>query len=928
MDFPHIDDSSFPHLNNVDVYKYKNEFDYARWQGKATYKLINVRWNSSYSDVPYFETDKKRDEWFDTQEGYAGILESVFNNTPETSLKIPIPYNVAYEYNYLVVDMPVQTSIDNQINYENANDRVSRWYFFIEDMIQSAPNTTELELSVDYWTSFANQIDIPYLMLERGHAPMTKTSVAEYLSNPIYNNEFLLADDFNFGNETIIKTSTYKPIGNGTKYVLFCAPYKQSDFANFGGVAYSGSSTPPTFSDLSSRWGYQLQVNDYEWKYGDSDYSSADLPISNEITNGILNGCNCYAIAGSQAQAFFNDCAKNCVNFIHGIKALFILDESLFTKGTSFTFRNKTIYPVTQKLSNQVISFNKAQFGFDAKYAEITKLYTSPYSILEVTDDNGNIFSAKIENCSTLTVHSEISIVYPFLNYNVFLSGVNGDGTMQYIWKEINGTEDSKTMWASDFSKFMMNWKIPTYSIFVSAKDEYAANNFFGNRAKRAGAIKDYENAVRYANTAYENVDDSMQTNTDNVSATNATNVTNVAADGTTLVTNTGNSTTAMVNNVAADMTTLVDNTTDAGTVAEDVRLYRSTHQYQILNHQNTKIATDTTIANSSVIQTTSTRNDYMATSYGNTGASQIQVAGLGMIGSMGSGLASGGLTGALAGGINGCVSIAQTGTSVSATGANIIAAIGTDAAIAALTTQCNDAYAQNAQLQNENILDQNVYIDAYTVTENKKLLIRQNDRTAATNNADAGRTKTAQDTNAGNTRDTNNANAVRTQTTNNANAVRTQNTETANADYTRDATVEAEKANLIQKQLEVANTYENAKLQSPHQQGEYSGDFLPDVYERRGIRFNVRTQTTSAIAQAGDAMLRFGYALHRTWDMSLGFHYGKHFTFWRAEDIWINDGEGVANVAVNTISAMFMKGVTIWRDPEEIGRVSIYDNL
>lgn len=917
MDFPHIEDTSFPHLDNVDVYKYKNNFDYARWQGKATYKMLNVRWNSTYSDIPWFETDEKRDEWFDIQEGLSGVLESVFNNTPETSLKIPVPYNVAYDYNYIVVDMPVQTSLDNPINYENSNDRVSRWYFFIEDMTQTAPNTTELELSIDYWTSFVNKIDIPYLMLERGHAPMTKISVENYLRNPIYNNEYLLADDFNYGNETIIQTSTYKPVGNGTKYVLFCAPYKQSDFANFGGSAYSGSSTLPTFSDLSSRWGYQLQVNDYEWKYGDSDYSNADLPISNEVTNGILNGCNCYAIEGSQAQAFFNECAKYCVNFIHGIKALFILDENLFVKGNGFTFRNKTIYPVMQKHSSEIFSFNRNQFGFDSKYANITKLYTSPYSLLEVTDDEGNIFTAKIENCGSIKIHSEISIVYPFLNYNVFFSGINGDGEMQYTWKNINGTSNTEIMWASDFSKFMMNWKIPTYSIFVSAKDEYAANNYYGNRAKRAGAIKDYENAVRYANTTYENTDDLTDTNvantqTQNTANTDITDRNNLMRTNITINDNTMRTT--ITDNDNTMRTTISDNDRDT---LDDNRVTTNAALGDSATANKTKMDGDV-VEDAQYAATCFGINSGVATAITNTNA----VAGIDVAGTSG---IIGAFTGNITGGISGVIGATIRGSAAQTTNSIAIGGSLTNTvAAASYATQKNQIAKDN--IDDLTLIQQNANKD---ITDRNRQNILDN-KNAVNSNASAN--TTAKNTNAtDNTTETNDNATDNTTTQNAASLAISQALATVtdnNADYMRDATVAAEKANLIQKQLEVANTYQNAKLQAPHQQGEYQGDFMPDVYKRRGIRFNVRTQSKAAIAQAGDAMLRFGYALHRTWDMSLGFHYGKHFTFWRAEDIWINDGEGVANVAVNTIASLFMKGVTVWRDPDEIGRVSIYDNI
>lgn len=906
MDFPHINDTQFPNLGNVDVYKYKNNFDYARWQGKVTYKLLNVKWNSSYNDVPYFESDEQRDEWFDTQESKVGVLESVFNNTPKQKLKVPLPFNDMYHYNYIVIDMPIQTSEEQPLNYGDEALRVKRWFYFIEDMTQFAPSTTELEISIDYWTTFINSVSIPYLMLERGHAPMFEIDVDTYLQNPILNNEYLLADDFNYSNETIIKTSTYHPIGNEDKYVLFCAPYSINDFTQFGGSAYSGNSTPPTFSNVDNRWGYQIRVNDYEWKYGNADYSNANLPITNEIQNGIFNGCKCYAIEGKYAASFFNECEEICVNFLHGIQAMFILSEDLFVKERQFTFRGYTLYSVNQQAKTAQIQLAKEHFGFPEKYEKITKLYTSPYSQLEVTDDEGNSFTAKIENTGQIEMHTEVSLVYPFLNYNTLFSGINGYGELNYVWKNVNGFTENETIWADDFSKYMMNWKIPVYSLYVSAEHEYAANNFFDNAAKRAAAIKDYENAVRYANTTSVNIADSYATNTTNVAATGATNVTN-----------TDNLTDAMVANMAADMQTLLDNTKIACDKAEALRIFRSTRQTNIKDYNNNKITSDAAIANSVTAATTTANNGYAAVAYGNSSTASLNGAAANMAGSMGSGFFNGGGTGAVSGGISGIVGMAQTGMQIQAAGANLLASISTDNTIATITQSATTAYAQQATLCNDNVLQESIIIDGKTIKMNNDCITAQNENTAATNNADAGRSKTAQDANAVNTRDTNNANAGRTQTT-----------ETNNGGWTKEATIAAEKANLVQKQLNVANQYKNSRLHAPHKQGEYAGDFYPDAYHRRGVRFNVRTQPQSAIAQTGDAMLRFGYSLHKVWDMSRGFHYGKQFTFWKAEDIWINDGSGVANIATNAIANILLSGVTVWRDAEKIGTVGIYDNI
>ena len=892
MDFPHLSDTKFPMIDNVNVYKYQNNFDYARWTGKVSIKMLNVLWNSNYADVPYFNTVDERDKWFDEQDGFVGTLESLFNSTPENTIKVPVPYNDAYKYNYLVVDMPIQTSEQDKINYENENHRVKRWFYFIDDMQQLSPSTTELKITVDYWTTFIHSVDIPYLMLERGHAPMFKTSVEEYLNNPIENNEYLLADDFNFGNETIIQTSNYVPVGNGKKYVLFVAPISINGFSAIGGTKYSGNSTPPTYENADARWGYQFNVNDYEWKYGYTDYSNARLPIGELSQDGILNGCACYAIDSVSAQAFFNEIATYHVNLVHVIQAMFILDETLFTKQTEFTYEGYTLYSVSMNNKELDFNFTKEQFGFDSKYENITKLYTFPYSSLEITDDEGSIFSAKIENCGNVKMHEEVSLIYPFLNYNVFMSGINGNGTMQYKWKNINNSDTTKNMYASDFSKFMMNWEIPTYSIYVSSQCEYAANNAAGIAAKREGAIKDYKNSVRFGNTTRENTADSFSTNTANVAATGQTNTTNTNASGTTANTNRGVQNNANTAITDESNQTLYDNTTSAITTNSSLVTVSNNKLNDDMGTDNNGTAVLTQISNAVTNMTTGVNMTANIISGGMASAT--------------SGTPVGALTGLIGVGIN-----------AATMGANTTLMVGGAAAASTIIQTVNRDKTSHATTANT---DSGVYI-------------RKNMREQSNNNIDCNAANTATQNEASRIQTaneviTNNENAVRNQTTNNANAQRTQTTETNNATYTRNANVDAEKGNLVQKQLEAESAYKNAMLQKPTTYSNYSGDFMPDAYKRRGVRFNIRTQSKSAIAQAGDAMLRFGYAIHRVWDMSSGFHYGKEFTFWKAEDVWINDGSGVANIATEVIGSVLMKGVTVWRNPEKIGTVGIYNNI
>lgn len=854
MDFPHIKDNNFPNLNNVNVYKFQNDFDYARWQGKVSIKLLNVLWNSNYADVPGFENDVERDKWFDVQKGMVQTLETAFNITPDNSVKIPIPYNDAYRYNYLMVDMPMQTSVANPIDYENETTRVKRWYYFIDSMTQYAPNTTELYVTLDVWTTFSHTVDIPYLMLERGHAPMMLTNVNDYLENPIANNEYLLAEDFNYGENRVVANTDYHPIGNGRKYVIFAVPIEQAQFANLGGSDLSGNSTPPTFSDTSERWGYQIVVNDYEWKYGDVSYENATLPISSMLhEDSVFNGNLCFAIESENAFAFFNEVANNCVHLLHAIQGVFVVASDMISLVSTFTFRGFTLHQVNKQYSFDDITLDKDDFGYDNKYKEITKLYTFPYSVLEITDDNGFTSEVRIENTGDIQLHKEISIAFPFVRYQTFFTGLNGNGSVNYTWKNLANSNVNKTMWEDDFSKFMMNWDIPTYAVFASAEQEYAVSNYFGNKARRQAAIIAYENAVRYANTDCENVDDQTDAMVTNTDTQNAANSEIAVRSGATSIANQYTANTASSRNAQANIDKCYADYTADTLISSEIAF---------------------------------TRNDVLSATTSVNNQASIDSVGVGAVGQ----------------------TLSNPLNMPAALGSVIGSVIQANAATATCGIVIGNSWGQLIDVAVENLHKcENAENNINTVTGNNN----------SAHNEIVNRSQTTMVDN------------VTTQNTANTSITNTTTTMMDNnADWTRDAHVVAEQHNLEQKQREVEAQYLNNRLGEPVKETNYSGDAYPDVFERRGVRVNIRTQTKAAIAQAGDAMLRYGYALHRIWDMSNGFHYGKHFTFWKAEDIWINEGTGLAGNSVNIIGDILLKGVTIWRNPDEIGKVSIYDNI
>lgn len=945
--FPHLNDTAFPLLENADPYEYQNDFDYGRWDDSFTkIVLCNVLWDSNYNNVVKFENDQERDAYFDRLNGYKVELRTLFNKPPTSGvIKVPPPYQVSTRYNYMYFDLPIMTSEDEPINYEDTR-RTQRYYYFIIDIEYGAPNATTLTIQLDSWTTYINNVDIPYLMLERGHAPMSCVDVDTYLANPIANNTMLLAPDFDYAKGSdIVSKAEFVPVNNGTKYILFATTMNPQQLqTQTYPPSISKTNTPATFAnDDSIRKGYQYIVKDYDWGLGDYDYNGmyTESDAFQSANGTIPNNMTMVAVEATNADAMF-EYMSNVVPFIYKtIKACFMVDDTMFVKGQQFTFCNTPCYMVlpAQDSLLSAIKLNKDMFNYSENYANITKLYTSPYARIEVTDNNGNTNSFKIENISNLQVRQATSIAFPYIRIQAYLSGINGAGTESYQWTQLNGTTVAKTMFSDDFGEFMWNWDIPTYALYVRAYDDHKASNYPKQYSDRYNAIAEYHKTVGIDNTQRENSVDAANTtkamtdNSANTEYTNAVNMnatiegnadrsaataqTNHVASANTANTNTNNEADNLLNNTALDVARQTQN--EASTEQSHST---STTQTNAINARQTKI-------DNAVCQAMTDTENWGATI---TGIANVASSLAGGISSAAGNLGTGNLSGAagsmFGGGVNAFTSGVTTAVAISK---NETVSSNTqlqNAAKANATNEGNDIQNSIANTLLHDIMTMDTYTQEKIANNTASMMRTNASNTRNTEVANAGRTYNTSVTNANATQETGDANALRTRNNATGNASLNQATTIANSTYTRQTGVENAQITLEQKRIANQQLYYSSRLSAPVQYGTTSGDPTLDAFERRGLQVKIRRQSDGNIAQAGDLMLRFGYALNQVWNVAnSGLTLMKHFTYWKAQDIWINEGEGVYQGAQADIRQAFENGVTVWSDPEEIGKVSIYDN-
>ena len=937
MEFPHLSDTKFPILDNVNVYSYRNEFDYTRWIPKTRIRLTNVLWNSDYNDVVKFASDAVRDKWFDEREdSYEIVLRSNHTLPPEGGIKLPIPYDVAARYNYLVVDIPVMTSENQPIEYENVSLGMRRWHFFVDEVSSRAPNTTMFVLSLDVWTQFHNDVEINYMFLERGHAPVAATDTDTYLSNPIQNNDYLLTPDVTPTNAQVVRDSNFIPFSSGTKYVCIASTLAPQHFNELGSVTHNSSAytfqSALTFYDIDVRHGYQLGIDGVNVGNGD-DYSSLERIQNSKITSKITQGrtpgnVEVYAIRSDYVYGsgnFFNDVVNTVPQFMNTILGCFIVDESMIEFDETYPSMYLAGYHmnlVRGKFRDiDIPTLTKSQFGFPQRYQRFAKLYTFPYSEIELTNNDGETVSVRIENTGGIVAHQVTNIAFPCLRTRMFFTGIDGIGSKSYSWKYLNNQSTSLDIANSDWFKYCFDREIPCFAIYMDADTAWYLDNF-NSKIKDVGkkVISAYQQSMRISNTQYENDIDYDDTENTNAHNTNNTNYNNSDADATTLVNNTTNTVNTNSANTNATIATNTDKVTDANS--------NSWLMNAATDYKQDRVNTSADIA--SVYISGATNEATAMTTKINGVGGIVSAGGQAVAASAGFGLAAGAAAGSVVPGA-GTLAGALAGAAIGGIAGLINAAVsyGTADASANVTISTNQVATQQTVYQNDNglqaTLDYNhdatqIGNDARTYAANKDnaLLLANNNRsnTNLTNNNQ-------------NTADTLRANANRHRNTGNTNADNLQSVKdnnslcmnhymrSLNAQQQADATRYGTQYDLV-----------GAGLQPARQLGSYAGDPMLDYMGKSGIQMKVRTMPDSEVRQVGDWFARYGYALDQNWDVSQsGLCPMNHFCFWKCRDIWVDDLKSSNNNALRLISSMFQRGVTVWKDPDEIGKVSVYDN-
>lgn len=838
--YPHIQDTKYPDLDTVDVYKYQNDFNYSRWTPDVNIKLCNVKWDNNYTHVVNFENNNKRDDYFKNLTGQKVELVSATNLTPMNTVKLPVPIETAQYYNYLTIELPY-----SDLDYDNKNKRRTNYFYFINSVESIAPSTTEFTISLDEWTTYINDITISNLTLERGHLPVALSDTDTFLNNPIENNKYLLSDDVNFEFDT--------------------TNIKESDQIIFN-------------DNLEEMYACFLLAGDMLGEWG--TYQNKDVP-DDDINFQIPSGGR-YSIDGTVPQ-FYPICIHAniidnflkkidilCPQFKQCIKACFFASTKMIDViPLRDDFYGFEIFLMRQKSerTHTLITLTKEKFNFEEEQKKYAKLYTYPYSLIEITNEKGDIIEIHTQDMisNTLTIDAVCDLTMN-LNFECFVNGVGGSSTLvsyanaSLLWREYGG----------NWYKQLMQWKIPTYTIVTSSLSDYDVNSHYERIQLKNSAETTYASEIDSIETTKTTTLNGAIASRDNANTTASSSYNGAINSANTTLSNTAlqvalNSAITANSNRASQIGTTYANELNQALQAYSAGYTRATVQKE----------------NDAEWSTTCTTN---------TGAAVKGIVGA--------------ATNALSGNIGGAIgNVVNGATDIAVSMANL-----------ATTIQLAEDKAELsiAQSQNQvNETNQNANDNVKLQTESKTTQVDLNNNCA-----------TAQANNSANLQK---ANALLSYNASTGNATRTYNTETSNATLQADMqTRNAERTKTLSYQA-INNTRRQQGFVRPNPEFGVN-DPQTGITRPMLIQANVKTQSKNAIKQTCDEFAKYGYMLNQNIQFEK-WNYMNNFDYWKASDIWLTSKIGVPASSLNSIRDIILQGTTIWRNPDNMLGVNIYDN-
>lgn len=124
-----------------------------------------------------------------------------------------------------------------------------------------------------------------------------------------------------------------------------------------------------------------------------------------------------------------------------------------------------------------------------------------------------------------------------------------------------------------------------------------------------------------------------------------------------------------------------------------------------------------------------------------------------------------------------------------------------------------------------------------------------------------------------------------------------------------------------------IQSKVQDAALIQPTVSGQYGGDAANHAHATSELSIRWKMIDMAAVKRIGEHWLRYGYAVNiQVYDLPVDMMVMTKFTYWKLSETYIRAG-GMPESFKQAIRGIFEKGVTVWRNPNDIGFIDHADN-
>lgn len=465
------------------------------WPTGSHVRLLDVPWDSSYRDVVAWESAEARDAWFAGKSG-AWFNSNFQNIRPGEPISVPVPYSSVYKYNYIVVTNPRQP-VDDEGPERS-------YFYFVTSAQYLSPQATRLTVQLDVMTTYAGGITFGRAYVDRGHIAWANSN-ARADNGETLNRYLSLPEGLDIGSEYVPCAREFIKL-ESTEH-----PPKIVIISTANLAAPPGTTSAP-----------ELNVAD------------------GQIVDGLPSGCNVYWCPIDTFKPMMNalkdkSWVAQCIIAIYAFPGALLTDGpavKMFGTGPELHFCGTT---ANYNAGDKTYWDTESMFGQLAKglggAADVRKLYSFPYSVIELGTFTGNPVYLKpnLVRGNHLEVNWLGCVLAPFAKAGFFVSNY-GDPEghtegISYSYVDFEGKTKTGTIAAGDFLDTAV-WvsDFPQFSFVNNNYLTYLASTTHTRQYQYKSAGWQLSRANMQANTGYANANNAIDTMAANANATAATN--------------------------------------------------------------------------------------------------------------------------------------------------------------------------------------------------------------------------------------------------------------------------------------------------------------------------------------------------------------------------------------------------------------------